>query len=77
MSERSRLSIGASSTDNTQMMSSKAPTGQAVTLGEPHWYVTCRRNRFSEAPAVTAEYDNHVFPDVAALEARFAEEYPQ
>lgn len=48
--------------------------GQAVTVGEPHCHVTCRHDRFPEAPAVTAEYDNHVFPVVAALEAWFEDE---
>lgn len=52
----------------------KSPTGRSVTLGEPHWYVTCRRDRFPDLRSVTAEYEHHVFPDIAALEAWFGNE---
>ncbi len=52
----------------------ESPTGENVTLGEPHWYVTLRCDRFPETAAVTAEFDSHVFGDIAALEAWFEDE---
>jgi hypothetical protein len=51
-----------------------SPTGEIVTLGEPHWYVTVSRDRFPEKAAVSAEYDHYVFPDAAAFAAWFGED---
>jgi hypothetical protein len=51
-----------------------SPTGAAVTLGEPHWYVTVKRDQYPERKTVTAEYDHYVFPDTAALAAWFGDD---
>lgn len=52
----------------------ESPTGESVTLGEPHWYVTAKRDRFPHTKNVTAEYDHFVFPDIPALAAWFDED---
>lgn len=57
----------AETTDNS-------PTGETVTRGEPHWYVTVSRDRFPEKAIVSTEYDHYVFPDTAALAAWFGED---
>jgi hypothetical protein len=52
----------------------ESPTGETVTLGEPHWYVTVKRDQYPERKTVTAEYDHYVFPETAALAAWFNED---
>jgi hypothetical protein len=51
-----------------------SPTGETVTLGEPHWYVTVKRDQYPERKTVTAEYDHYVFPDTAALAGWFGDD---
>lgn len=49
----------------------ESPNGEAISLDEPHWYVTVRRDRYPNTRGVTADHEHHAFPDVAALEAWF------
>ena len=51
-----------------------SPTGKAVILGEPHWYVTSKRDRFSNSNSPTTEYEHYVVPDASALAAWFGDD---
>ncbi len=46
-----------------------SPTGEPVRLGDPHWYVTIRRDQFPDTRGVTSQYNHYVFPDTDALAA--------
>lgn len=55
----------------------ESPTGEPVTRGDPHWYVTIKRDRFAPPRTVTTEYEHCVFPDTTELAAWFEEELAQ
>jgi hypothetical protein len=52
----------------------ESPTGETVTLSEPHWDVTIKRDQFPQVKSPTAEYEHYVFPDASALVAWFGDD---
>jgi hypothetical protein len=52
----------------------ESPLGDDVTLGDPHWYVTLKRDQFPQVKSPTAEYEHYVFPDASALAAWFGDD---
>jgi hypothetical protein len=52
----------------------ESPLGEDVTLSDPHWYVTIKRDRFPQVASPTAEYEQYVFPDASTLAAWFDDE---
>ena len=51
-----------------------SPPGETVVLGDPHWYVTSKRDRFPNANSPTTEYEHYVVPDTSALAAWFSDD---
>lgn len=50
------------------------PTGEPVVLGDPHWYVTSKHDRFPASNSPTTEYEHYVFSDASTLAAWFGED---